>query len=211
MKKCLYLLAAILPVSFSASMWAQGTPQNVKSDKVLTARSMDVQPINLATADPNYLIGAEDVLTIDVWKEPEISRTVPVRPDGKISLPLLSDVQATGLGPTQLASQIQEQLRKILVNPQVTVIVTQINSQRIYILGEVTRGGTYPLLPNMTVLQALAGAGAFTQFANLKKIYIMRSENGQQVMLPFQYKEVVNGHKPEQNVHLKAGDTIVVP
>jgi polysaccharide biosynthesis/export protein len=211
MKKCLYLLAAILPASFSASMWAQGTPQNVKSDKVLTARSMDVQPINLATADPNYLIGAEDVLTIDVWKEPEISRTVPVRPDGKISLPLLSDVQATGLGPTQLASQIQEQLRKILVNPQVTVIVTQINSQRIYILGEVTRGGTYPLLPNMTVLQALAGAGAFTQFANLKKIYIMRSENGQQVMLPFQYKEVVNGHKPEQNVHLKAGDTIVVP
>lgn len=212
MKKCLYLLAAILPVSFSASMWAQGTsPQNVKSDKVLTARSMDVQPINLATTDPNYLIGAEDVLTIDVWKEPEISRTVPVRPDGKISLPLLSDVQATGLGPTQLASQIQEQLRKILVNPQVTVIVTQINSQRIYILGEVTRGGTYPLLPNMTVLQALAGAGAFTQFANVKKIYIMRSENGQQVMLPFQYKEVVNGHKPEQNVHLKAGDTIVVP
>jgi polysaccharide biosynthesis/export protein len=212
MKKCLYLLAAILPASFSASMWAQGTsPQNVKSDKVLTARSMDVQPINLATTDPNYLIGAEDVLTIDVWKEPEISRTVPVRPDGKISLPLLSDVQATGLGPTQLASQIQEQLRKILVNPQVTVIVTQINSQRIYILGEVTRGGTYPLLPNMTVLQALAGAGAFTQFANLKKIYIMRSENSQQVMLPFQYKEVVNGHKPEQNVHLKAGDTIVVP
>lgn len=212
MKKCLYLLAAILLASFSASMWAQGTsPQNAKSDKVLTARGMDVQPTNLATADPNYLIGAEDVLTIDVWKEPEISRTVPVRPDGKISLPLLSDVQAAGLSPTQLTSQIEEQLRKVLVNPQVTVIVTQINSKRIYLLGEVTRGGAYPLLPNMTVLQALSSAGPFTQFANLKKIYVMRSENGEQVMLPFQYKEVVNGHKPEQNVLLKAGDTIVVP
>jgi polysaccharide export outer membrane protein len=212
MRKCLYLLATILLVSFSASLGAQGIPpKDVKAGQVLTARSIEVQPLNSATTDPNYIIGADDVLSIDVWKEPEISRTIPVRPDGKISLPLLSDVRAAGLEPTQLAAQIQEQLRKVLVNPQVTVIVTQINSQRIYLLGEVTRGGAYPLLPNMTVLQALSSAGPFTQFANLKKIYIMRSENGQQVMLPFQYKEVVNGHKPEQNVHLKAGDTIVVP
>jgi polysaccharide biosynthesis/export protein len=212
MRICLHVLATILLISFSTVLGAQETsPKNIKADQVLTARSLEVQPLNSVITDPNYIIGADDVLSIDVWKEPEISRTIPVRPDGKISLPLLNDVRAAGLGPTQLAAQIQEQLRKILVNPQVTVIVTQINSQRIYLLGEVTRGGTYPLLPNMTVLQALSSAGSFTQFANLKKIYILRFENGQQVMLPFQYKEVVSGHKPEQNIHLKAGDTIIVP
>ena len=126
MRRNVYLLAAFLVLSHALAR-AQGTPpKNVASDKVLTARTLDVQPLNPATVDPNYIIGAEDVLSIDVWKEPEISRTIPVRPDGKISLPLLSDVQASGLSPTQLTSQIEEQLRKVLVNPQVTVIVTQI-------------------------------------------------------------------------------------
>jgi polysaccharide biosynthesis/export protein len=210
MRKCLYLPATILLVSLST--WAQGTsPRNAKTDQVLTARSMDAQPLKLTTTDPNYTIGADDVLSIDVWKEPEISRTIPVRPDGKVSLPLLGDVRAAGLGPTELAAQIQGQLRNMLLNPQVTVIVTQINSQRIFILGEITRGGTYPLLPNMTVLQALSAAGAFTQFANLKKIYVMRTENGQQQLFPFNYKEVISGRQREQNLRLKAGDTIVVP
>ena len=117
-------------------------------------------------ADPNYVIGGQDVLDISVWKEAELTRTVPVRPDGKISLPLLNDVQAAGLTPTQLAAQITESLKKFVTNPQVTVIVTQINSQRIYILGEVNRAGAYPLLPNMTILQGLSSAGGFTQFAN---------------------------------------------
>jgi polysaccharide export outer membrane protein len=212
MKNWVYLLAAILLLSFSASVQAQGSaPKKVENENVLTARSVDVQPVRAATEDPNYSIGADDMLSIDVWKEPEISRTLPVRPDGKISLPLLNDVQAAGKTPTELASEIVEKLREVLVSPQVTVIVTQINSQRIYILGEVARAGAYPLLPNMTVLQALSSAGGFTQFANLKKIYLMRTENGRQEMLPFNYKEVISGHKPEENTRLKAGDTIVVP
>jgi polysaccharide export outer membrane protein len=164
-----------------------------------------------ATADPNYVIGAQDVLDISVWKEPELTRTVPVRPDGKISLPLLNDVQAAGLTPTQLATQITESLKKFVTAPQVTVIVTQINSQRIYILGEVLRAGAYPLLPGMTVLQGLSSAGGFTQFANVKKIYVLRQENGKQQKLPFNYKGVIGGKNPEQNVVVKAGDTIVVP
>jgi polysaccharide biosynthesis/export protein len=164
-----------------------------------------------ATADPNYVIGGQDVLDISVWKEAELTRTVPVRPDGKISLPLLNDVQAAGLTPTQLAAQITESLKKFVTNPQVTVIITQINSQRIYILGEVTRAGAYPLLPDMTVLQGLSSAGGFTQFANLKKIYMFRTENGKQVKYPFNYKDVISGKASDENVVLKAGDTIVVP
>jgi polysaccharide biosynthesis/export protein len=164
-----------------------------------------------ATDDPNYVIGAQDVLDVSVWKEPELTRTVPVRPDGKISLPLLNDVQAAGLTPTQLSAQITESLKKFVTEPQVTVIVTTINSQRIYILGEVTRAGAYPLLPEMTVLQGLSSAGGFTQFANLKKIYILRQENGKQEKYPFNYKDVVAGKHTEQNIMLKAGDTIVVP
>ena len=168
-------------------------------------------PVKPATEDPNYIIGAQDVLDISVWKEPELTRSVPVRPDGKISIPLLNDVQAAGLTPTQLAMRITTDLKKFVTNPQVTIIVTQINSQRIYILGEVSRAGAYPLLPQMTMLQALSSAGGFTQFANLKKIYMFRVENGKQVKYPFNYKEVVNGKRPDENVILRAGDTIVVP
>ena len=164
-----------------------------------------------ATTDPAYKIGEGDVLNIDVWKEGEISRVVPVRPDGKISLPLINDVTAAGLTPIQLGLVITERLKKFLAEPQVTVIVTAINSQRIYIVGETARPGAYPMLPNMTVLQALSSAGGFTQFANLKAIYVLRIEDGKQYKFPFNYKEVIKGQKIEQNIILKAGDTIVVP
>lgn len=164
-----------------------------------------------ATADPNYVIGAQDVLDISVWKEPDVSRVVPVRPDGKISLPLLNDVQAAGLTPAQLAAQVTESLKKYVTNPQVTVIVTAINSQRVYILGEVTRPGAFPLLPGMSVLQALSSAGGFTQFAKVKSIFVRRLEDGKESKYPFNYKDVINGKRPEQDILLKAGDTIVVP
>ncbi len=164
-----------------------------------------------ATSDPNYVIGAQDVLDIDVWKETELTRSVPVRPDGKISLPLLNDVQAAGLTPTQLSEEITTELKKFITDPQVTVIVTEINSQRVYILGEMTRPGAYPLLPGMTVLQALSSAGGFTPFANMKKIYVLRNEGGKQEKFPFNYKDVVKGKNAEQNIVLKAGDQIVVP
>src|SRR5579871_2411407 len=160
-----------------------------------------------ATADANYVIGPQDVLSVSVWKEAELTRDVPVRPDGKISMPLLNDVQAAGLTPSQLAQQITDGLKKFLTDPQVTVIVTQINSQRVYILGEVMKPGAYPMLPQMTFLQALSSAGGFTQFANEKKIYLLRQENGKQERHPFNYKEVIAGKTPEQNILLKAGDT----
>jgi polysaccharide biosynthesis/export protein len=214
MTRWLYLGAFISLVSPSVSVRAQGQVRNdIKSDsaKVLTARDVSSQPAKAATEDPNYSIAPEDVLTIDVWKEPEISRTVPVRRDGKISLPLLNDLQAAGLTPTQLGAEIVEKLRATIVHPQVTVIVAQMSSLRIYILGQVTRAGAYPLVPDMTVMQALSIAGGFTPYANLKKIYVMRSENGASKIFPMNYKEVVSGHKPQQNIPLKPGDTIVVP
>src|SRR5208282_3280370 len=121
--------------------------------------------------------------------------------------PLLNDVQAAGLTPTQLGTQITQDLKKFVTDPQVTVIVREINSQRVYLLGEVARVGAYPLLPGMTVLQALSSAGGFTQFANLKKIYMFRMKNGKQVKYPFNYKDVIAGKRPEDNIALKAGDT----
>jgi len=164
-----------------------------------------------ATEDPNYVIGPQDVLDINVWKEPSVSRTVPVRTDGKISLPLIDDVQASGLTPMQLTATLTEKLRKYIEDPQVTVIVTQINSQRVYIIGQVQRPGAYPLLPGMNILQALTTAGGLAQFANGKKIYLLRNEDGKQTKYYFNYKEVLSGKKPEQNLTLKTGDQIVVP
>ena len=163
------------------------------------------------TQDPNYVIGSEDVLDISVWKEPDLSRTVPVRPDGNISLPLLNDLHATGLTPSQLAAKVTKGLAKFVTNPQVTIIVTQINSQRFYVLGEAARPGAYTLTPNMTVLQALSNAGGFTPYANSKKICLLREENGKQQKLLFNYKDVIAGKRTEQNIVLKTGDTIVVP
>jgi polysaccharide export outer membrane protein len=164
-----------------------------------------------AENEAEYKIGPQDVLRIDVWKEPEISRTVPVRPDGKISLPLLNDVQATGLTAMQLAGAIADGLKKFITNPQVTVSIAEINSRRVYVTGEVTKPGSLPLLPNMTVLQALSSSGGFTQFAKIKSIYVLRTTDGKQERLPFNYKEVINGQKPDQNIQLQPGDVVVVP
>lgn len=173
-----------------------------------TAADLSVKP---ATDDPNYVIGPEDELIISVWKEPDISRTVPVRPDGKISLALLNDVQATGRTPMQLGSDITEKLKGFISEPQVTVIVAKINSQRIFVVGEVPRTGAFTLVPNMTAVDAISSAGGFTPFAKRTKIYIIRKENGKLTSIPFNYKEVVKHHKPEQDVVLKPGDRIVVP
>lgn len=159
---------------------------------------------------PDYVIGSEDTLHVSVWKEPDLTATLPVRPDGKISLPLLNDVQAAGLTPMQLASDLTTRLKKYVSEPQVTVVVTQMNSQKVFLLGEVLHTGAVPLSPNMTVLQVLSTAG-FSQFANTKGIYILRTENGKQDKLPFNYKAVVKGEHMEQNILLKPGDTVVVP
>lgn len=201
----IFLVLTVLPAR------AQEAGDSKHAGQSAAPAMTDVTPKKSATADPNYVIGAQDVLDINVWKEPDVSRVVPVRPDGKISLPLLNDVQAAGLTPDQLAAKVTEDLKKYVTNPQVTVIVTMINSQRVYILGEVTRPGAFPLLPGMSVLQALSSAGGFTQFAKVKSIFVRRVENGKEEKFPFNYKDVINGKKPEQDILLKAGDTIVVP
>ena len=193
---------AIVSVLFFCFAWAAQAQQ-----KVSTAVPAQSSPAN----DTAYVIGPEDVLTIDVWKEKELSGPVPVRPDGKISLPLLNDVQAAGLTPMQLMSSLTEKLKKYVSDPTVTVTVTTINSRKVYILGEVTRPGAFPLVPDMTVLQALTTAGGPTPYAKTSKIYILRSQSGVQNKLAFNYKQVVRGGSPEQNILLKSGDTVVVP
>ena len=195
------------------SAHAQDAPKDVPANSAPQNTDVAAKATNPAAVvtDVDYKIGPQDVVRIDVWKEPEISRTIPVRPDGKISLPLVNDVQAAGLTATQLSNAIHEGLTKYLNNPQVTVTVMEINSRRVYVTGEVLRAGALSLLPNMTVLQALSSAGGFTQFAKLKSIYVLRSEDGKQSKHPFNYKEVVKGKDQEQNILLLPGDVIVVP
>src|SRR5580700_9666649 len=184
--------------------------QDTKKPATDTGSSTGAAAALASLGEAEYRIGAQDVLQIDVWKEPEITRTIPVRPDGKISLPLLNDVQAAGLTAMQLAGNIREGLTKFLTNPQVTVTVTEINSRRVYLTGEITHSGSVPLLPNMTVLQAISSGGGFTQFARQKDIYVLRVEDGKQVKHPFNYKEVIKGKRPEDNIMLQPGDIIVV-
>jgi polysaccharide export outer membrane protein len=167
-------------------------------------------PHQLPQVGPSYVIGAEDQLSISVWKEPDLTQTLPVRADGMISLPLLNDVQAAGLTPMQLSASITEKLKKYIADPHVTVTVTQMNSQRVYVTGEVLHAGAMNLTPGMTVLQALASAG-FSQFANTKKIYVLRNENGAEKKYPVDYKKIVKGEAPQQNIQLRPGDTVVVP
>jgi len=164
-----------------------------------------------ATVDPNYMIGPGDQLYVNVWKEPDLTSSVPVRPDGKISMPLLNDVQAAGLTPMQLSSDVAEKLKKYLEQPHVTIVVTGTNSRLVYVVGQVGHAGALPLLPDMTVLQALSSVGGISEFANSKKIYVLRVENGKPQRYYFNYKEAIKGDRPEQNILLKAGDTIVVP
>jgi len=206
-----FLLLAIMSSFLLAHV--QGAvmqPANPASSQKTDTSSKANNPAPSA-AEADYVIGPQDVVRIDVWKEAEISRTIPVRPDGKISLPLLNDIQASGLTALQLGKSIHDGLTKYLTNPEVTVTVTEINSRRVYITGEVTRAGAFPLLPNMTVLQALSSAGGFTQFAKTKGIYVLRNDSGKQVKLPFNYKEVVKGKNQEENILLQPGDVIVVP
>ena len=170
-------------------------------------------------AGDDYIIGPADVLAINVWAEPEVSRNVPVRPDGKISLPLVGEVEASGSTALQLQSELTNKLRAYLANPEVTVIVQQINSQKFNVVGEVQRPGTYPLAKPMTVLDAIATAGGFRDFAKVTKIYVLRrplpgnksTGASKYTRLPFNYKDVIKGKHVEQNAELESGDTVVVP
>jgi polysaccharide export outer membrane protein len=215
-RSCMILFTIVAVAALSSPVLPQGQtpPEASQTTQTASARPLADRPEGVnsaAKAGKDYVIGADDVLDVSVWKEQELTRTLQVRPDGKISMPLLGDVQAAGLTPGQLALTVSERLKKYLTAPQVTVILTQINSQRVYVIGEVTRPGAYTVLPGMTILQAISSAGGLTQFANGKKIFLMRDENHIQTKYPFSYKEVLDGRKAAENLTVKAGDTIVVP
>jgi polysaccharide export outer membrane protein len=162
--------------------------------------------------DDSFQIGPDDVLAINVWKEPEISRSVPVRSDGKVSLPLVGEVQASGQTPKQLETEIAKKLTNYISEPEVTVMVQQIKSQRFNILGQVARPGTYPLSNPTTVLDAIALAGGFRDFAKKKSIYVLRqTADGSSTRLPFNYKDVIKGKDTQQNIRLEPRDTVYVP
>jgi len=217
-RRIMIFAGAILLLSAGNLRAAQQDQAKGKKDAPVTSARNSAEPAEgaapapvAATTDPAYQIGPEDVLDINVWKEPEVSRVVPVRPDGRISLPLINDVQASGMSPQELSKTVSEKLRKYLNDPQVTVIVTAINSQRVFVVGEVLRAGAFPLIPGMTVLQALSSAGGFTTYADVKKIHVVRQRNGKMQQLAFNYRDVLKGDNPDQNIKLEPGDTIVVP
>ncbi len=161
----------------------------------------------------SFVIGNDDKLNINVWKDPELTRTVQVRPDGKVSMPLIGELQAAGRTPLQLEDEITDKLKTYMAQPDVTVIVEQINSQKFNILGRVAKPGSYPLTTTTTVLDAIAEAGGFLDFAKQKGIYILRpkSGGGGDTRLHFNYKDVIRGKHTEENVRLEPHDTIVVP
>jgi len=217
MKRTKFLGMLLLAGMLATTLWGQANAKASDDAKAGdTAKSTTDKPADkpqaepASVAGPDYVIGPDDTLHISVWKEPDLTETLPVRPDGKISLPLLNDVVAAGMTPSQLADSITNRLKKYIADPRVTVVVTAMNSQKIYVLGEVVHPGTAPLQPNMTVLQALASSG-FTQFANTKGIYILRNENGKQQKIPVHYRALIKGEAIDQNLILKPGDTIVVP
>jgi len=161
--------------------------------------------------NPDYVIGPEDVLYIQVWKEEGLTKTVPVRSDGMISLPLINEVQASGLTPLQLRDLLTEKFKNFVDNPTVTVVVTEANSFKVFVSGQVRTPGVYRLRSETTLLQIISLAGDFTNEANPKKIVIIRREQGKDKRLEINYSEIVDGSNPGSNYVLKAGDTIIVP
>jgi polysaccharide export outer membrane protein len=160
---------------------------------------------------PDYLIGPEDVLTIIFWRDKDMSADVVVRPDGKVSLPLLNDIQASGLSPEELRVALTESAGKLVEEPNVTVVVKAINSRKVFVTGQVNKPGPYPLAAPTTVLQLIATAGGLMEYADSKNVRVMRTENGKPVSYKFNYKDVIKGKNLKQNIELKPGDTIIVP
>lgn len=165
-----------------------------------------------AIRDENYIVGVGDVLEVNVWKEGELSKTVPVRPDGMITLPLVGEIKAVGLTPIQLQDQVTTALQKVVSEPQVTVMVVSVNSMSFNIMGQVNKPGYYPLTRPITILDAIALSGGFRDFAKQKKIYVLRrTENGTEERLKFNYKEVIKGKNMAQNIKLLPHDVLVIP
>ena len=209
---------ALSVLLFCGTAYARGfrkpkgtTAQRVSQTGGANSESASTGAVNKPASD-NYVIGPADVLVISVWKQPDISRTVPVLPDGTISLPLIGQVTASGLTSGKLHDIIAERLKKYMADPRVNVSVEEVKSQSFNILGKVLKPGSYALGKPLTVLDAIALAGGFQDFAKVNKIYILRRiPDGAQKMLPFNYKAVIKGKRADENLRLTAGDTIIVP
>jgi len=200
-------LALIMLLS---GLTAAQEPATAPPASAANAPTSDAKPASVRPE--TYVIGAEDQLSIYVWKETDMSKAVPVRPDGVISLPLIGEVKAAGYTPVQLQDILAEKMKKYISDPQVTVVVEKIASLNFNIVGEVNKPGYYPLTRRLTVLDAISLAGGFKDFAKTKKIYVLRTgPNGAQERLPFNYKEVIKGQNYQQNIDLQPRDTIVVP
>jgi polysaccharide biosynthesis/export protein len=198
------------PASQQPPAPATPAPPTTSASAVALRAATTVVPAGVATPS-DYVIGPDDVLTIVFWREQELSSEVAVRPDGKISLPLLNDVQATGLTPEQLRVNLTQAANRYVEDPAVTVVVKAINSRKVYITGAVGKPGPYALSGPTTVLQLIAMAGGVDEYAKSDRIVVMRSENGRTVSHKFNYKQVTQGKNLQQNIELKPGDTLVVP
>ena len=183
------------------------TAQSVPEAAAAAAAPRATDPVVPA----GYVIGTDDVLSIVYWKDKDMSADAKVRPDGRIALPLINEVVAAGLTPEQLHQRLVEESKKYMEDANITVVVREINSRKAFITGEVNKPGPYPLTSPTTVMQLIAMAGGLREYADAKKIMIMRTENGRQISLPFNYKDVAAGKKLEQNILLQPCDTVVVP
>ena len=203
-------VAAALGVAASTPVAAQSGPQPQHAAPPASTAT-PAAPKPGVTPPSDYVIGPDDQLSIYFWRDKELSADVVVRPDGKISLPLLNDVQAAGFTPEQLRVRVTEDAKRYIEDPTATVVVRQINSRKVFITGEVEKPGPYPLTAPTTVLQLISMAGGLKEYANGKKIVVMRTENGRQIGYPFNYKDVINRKNMKQNIELKPGDTVLVP
>ena len=209
--------ASLVLFALFGTLAAPGNGQQLGTKPVVTAAppqesTPDTKPQAAlpGSVDPDYVIGPSDSLDVNVFNEPKFSGNLPVRPDGMISIPLLGDIQASGFTPMQLAAEVTSRLKKLITDPSVTVSVLGINSKRVYLVGEIGKVGPLPMTPGMTPLQAIATAGGPGAYANVKHIYILRTVNGKQQKIPFNYKKALKDGDM-QGVTLISGDTIVIP
>jgi polysaccharide biosynthesis/export protein len=206
-----FTMRLLLLLMLSAMAFSQAQQATSSSNTAASPAARPATKSTGVTVDESFVIGADDVLGIDVWKEAEVSRAVTVRSDGKISLPLVGEMQAAGKTPKQLQEEIRTKLAGYIADPEVTLVVQEVRSHHYNVLGQVQHPGSFILTSSTTVLDAIAQAGGFRDFAKQKSIYILRSNpDGSQVRLPFNYREVVKGNA-RQNIKLVNHDTVVVP
>jgi polysaccharide export outer membrane protein len=202
----------VLSVAMSLSLRAQEAQQAAPTPPPATAAAVtNGTPPASVVLPAGYVIGPDDILSIVFWRDKEMSGEVVVRPDGKISLPLLNDVQAAGYSPEQLRDELMKAASRFVADPNATVVVKAINSRKVFITGNVSKQGPYPLTSDMNVLQLIAVSGGLAEYADSKNIRIIRNEGGKTHYFKFNYKDVLQGKNPQQNILLKPGDTVIVP